>query len=160
MKIILVLVSLLMSSLIFAQEVAQPDVKLLDAAIESYLKENKARFKFSPTEFIIEVADKAVYQNIKKQVGNTAIIIKTKKELQDYSKQKTGQEISFFVISISKNETGFFADIIDDGIKCTMNAGVASFEYKSWALARTCSLTINKQFVFQEIDCLLLPTDK
>jgi hypothetical protein len=156
MKLLPIILLLSISAVTFGQVVAKPDAKLLDTAIQQYLKEMGSKFKIAPTEFIIEVADKSAYTSIKKKVGNTAILIKTKKELQDYSGSKTGKSIGFFVIDVEKDGANFLIDIMDDGIK---SSKPGSFEYNSIGAGRVCSLTFNSNFVFQTIDCLLLPTD-
>jgi hypothetical protein len=147
------------SSMSYAQMVAKPDAKLLDAAIEQYLKEMKSKFSIAPAEFIIEAKDPAVYTNVKKKVGSTAIVIKTKKELQGYSAQKTGKNIGFFVIDVEKVDGKFSVDIMDDGIKSVMENGAPAFAYKSFGVGRACVMTFSSSYAFEDIDCLLLPTD-
>lgn len=155
MKTLSVLLLLFISSMSFGQVVAKPDAKLLDAVIEQYLNEMKASFKIVPSEFIIEVADKSIYQNVKKKIGSSTIIPKTKKELQDYSLKKEGKSIGFFVIDIEKIDNKYIVDIMDDGIK----SSGGSFSYDSIAAGRACELTFSNNFKFESIDCLLLPTD-
>lgn len=155
MKVLPFLFLLFASTITFGQAVAKPDAKLLDAAIEKYLGEMKAKFKIAPTEFIIETEDKTVYQNVKKTIGTTTITVKTKKELQDFS-QKAGKAVGFFVIDVEKSGSKFLVNVIDDGIK----ANGANFTYDSVGAGRACTLTFNSSFAFESIDCLLLPTDK
>jgi hypothetical protein len=139
----------------FGQVVAKPDAKLLDAAIEQYLNEMKTKFKIIPSKFIIEVKDKSVYQNIKKKIGGSTILTKTKKELQEYSTQEPGKNIGFFVIDVEKAGNKYIVDIMDDGIK----SSGGSFSYDSFGVGRACQLTFSANFTFETIDCLLLPTD-
>lgn len=155
MKTLSVLLLLFISNLSFGQVVAKPDAKLLDAAIEQYLNEMKSAFKIVPSEFIIEVADKSIYQNVKKKIGNSTIVVKTKKELQDYSAKKAGKNIGFFVIDVEKMSNKYIVDIMDDGIQS--NGG--NFSYDSFGAGRACELTFSTNFAFETIDCLLLPTD-
>lgn len=139
----------------FAQAVAKPNTALLDAAIEQYLKEMKTSFKIVPSEFIIEVADKSIYQNVQKKVGSSTIITKTKKELQDYSLQKKGKSVGFFILEVEKMGDKYVVDIMDDAIKS--NGG--AFSYDSIGAGRACELTFSANFKFETIDCLLLPSD-
>jgi hypothetical protein len=155
MKTLSVLLLLFVSTMSFGQVIAKPNAKLLDAAIEQYLNEMKSKFKIAPSEFIIEVADKSIYQNVKKKVGSSTIITKTKKELQDYSNQKAGKNIGFFVIDVEKVGDKYIVDIMDDGIKS--NGG--DFIYDSFGAGRACELTFSANFTFETIDCLLLATD-
>jgi hypothetical protein len=155
MKILPVLLLLFISTISFGQALAKPDAKLLDAAIEQYLTEMKNSFKIVPSEFIIEVADKSIYQNVKKKIGGSAIVLKTKKELQDYSLKKDGKSIGFFVIDVEKAGNKYIVDIMDDGIK----SSGGDFSYDSIAAGRACELTFSANFTFETIDCLLLPTD-
>lgn len=159
MKVLPVLFLLFVSSLSFGQVIAKPDAKLLDTAIEQYLKEMKSKFSIAPSEFIIEAADKSAYANVKKKVGNTTIIVKSKKELQDYSTQKAGKSIGFFAIDVEKSGNKYIVDIMDDGIKCSMQGGEATFDYDSINAGRACELTFSSSFAFETIDCLLLPSD-
>jgi len=155
MKALSIILLLFVSSMSFGQVVAKPDAKLLDAAIQQYLKEMSSKFKIAPAQFIIEAEDKSAYASIKKKVGNTAIVIKTKKELQDYA-SKAGKAVGFFTIDVEKDGGNFLVDIMDDGIKSSKSG---QFEYDSIGAGRVCSLTFNSSFAFQTIDCLLLPTD-
>lgn len=155
MKTLSALLLLFVSTISFGQAVAQPDAKLLDAAIEQYLNEMKTKFKIVPAEFIIEVKDKSIYQNVKKKIGSSTIITKTKKELQEYSAQKAGKNIGFFVIDVEKIGNKYIVDIMDDGIK----SDGSSFSYDSFGAGRACELTFSTNFTFETIDCLLLPTD-
>lgn len=155
MKILSVLLLLFVSTMSFGQVVEKPDAKLLDAVIEQYLNEMKTTFKIVPSEFIIEVANKSIYQNVKKKVGGSTILTKTKKELQDYSLQKGGKSIGFFVIDIEKVGDKYIVDIMDDGIK----SSGGNFSYDSIGAGRACELTFSANFTFETIDCLLLSTD-
>lgn len=155
MKTLSVLLLLFISTMSFGQVLAKPDAKLLDVVIEQYLKEMKASFKIVPSEFIIEVADKSIYQNVKKKIGGSTIVVKTKKELQDYSLQKEGKAIGFFVIDVEKVGGKYLVDIMDDGIK----SSGGSFSYDSVGAGRACELTFSSSFAFETIDCLLLPSD-
>lgn len=155
MKTLSVLLLLFVSTMSFGQAIAKPDAKLLDAAIQQYLNEMKASFKIAPTEFIIEVADKSIYKNVKKKIGSSVIITKTKKELQDYSAQKDGQSIGFFVIDVEKVGDKYVVDIMDDGIQ----SSAGNFNYDSVGAGRACELTFSANFTFETIDCLLLATD-
>ncbi|CAA6816892.1 MAG: Unknown protein [uncultured Aureispira sp.] len=155
MKTLSVLLLLFISTMSFAQAVAKPNTALLDAAIEQYLKEMKTSFKIVPSEFIIEVADKSIYQNVQKKVGSSTIITKTKKELQDYSLQKKGKSVGFFILEVEKMGDKYVVDIMDDAIKS--NGG--AFSYDSIGAGRACELTFSANFKFETIDCLLLPSD-
>lgn len=155
MKTLSVLLLLFISTMSFAQAVAKPNTALLDAAIEQYLKEMKTSFKIVPSEFIIEVADKSIYQNVKKKVGSSTIIAKTKKELQDYSLQKKGKSVGFFILEVEKIGDKYIVDVMDDAIKS--NGG--AFSYDSIGAGRACELTFSASFKFETIDCLLLPSD-
>lgn len=159
MKILPLFLLLFVSSLSFGQAVAKPDAKLLDAAIEQYLKEMKSKFSIAPSEFIIETEDKSIFQNVKKKFGNTAIILKTHKELEDYSTQKAGKNIGFFTVDVEKSGNEYIVDIMDDGIKCSMQSGSATFDYDSFGAGRACELYFSLDMKFKEIDCLLLPND-
>ncbi|WP_052598612.1 hypothetical protein [Aureispira sp. CCB-QB1] len=151
----LLLFLLITTTLSFGQTISKPDAKLLNAAIEQYLKEMKTTFKIVPSEFIIEVADKSIYQNVSKKIGSATIVPKTKKELQNYSTQKTGQKIGFFVIEVEKMDNKYIVDIMDDGIQSTSG----NFTYDSIGAGRACELTFDANYNFKTIDCLLLPTD-
>ena len=48
---------------------------------------------------------------------------------------------------------------MDDGIKCTMKDGAASYSYDSFGAGRGCELTFSSIYSFEDIDCLLLSTD-
>lgn len=155
MKTLSVLFLLFIATISFGQVIEKPDAKLLDAAIEQYLNEMKTKFKIVPSEFIIEVADKSIYQNVKKKVGAVTIVPKTKKELQTYSAQKAGKNIGFFVIDVEKIGNKYIVDIMDDGIK----SSGGSFSYDSFGAGRACELTFSSNYTFETIDCLLLPND-
>ncbi|BDS09701.1 hypothetical protein [Aureispira anguillae] len=159
MKASSILFLLLMATMSLGQTVAKPNAQLLDTAIDQYLKEMNRHFGITPTQFIIETTDKTNYQAIKKKVGNTAIVVKTKKELQDYSRQKVGEAIGFFVIDVEKTGDKYTVDIMDDGIQCTLQDGNPNFSYDSVGIGRACILTFDGNFVFEHIDCLLLPSD-
>ncbi len=159
MKLLSILLLLLVSSISFGQIITNADSKLLDSAIEQYLLEMKSKFSITPSEFIIESDNKATYDKVKKKSGSTSIVIKTKKELQSYSAQKPGKDIGFFSIEVEKSGERFIVDIMDDGIKCTMNEGLASYSYDSIGAGRACELTFSANFTFEDIDCLLLATD-
>lgn len=155
MKTLSILLLLFVSTMSFGQVVDKPDAKLLDAVIEQYLKEMKTTFKIVPSTFIIEVANKSIYQNVKKKIGSSTLVTKTKKELQDYSLQKEGKNIGFFIIDVEKVGNKYIVDIMDDGIK----SSGGKFSYDSVGVGRACQLTFSSSFTFETIDCLLLPTD-
>jgi hypothetical protein len=159
MKSLSIILLLLISSMSFGQTVANADAKLLDAAIEQYLKEMKSKFSIAPAEFIIESENKAAYDKVKKKSGSTSIVVKTKKELQSYSVHKPGKDIGFFSIDVEKSGEKYVVDIMDDGIKCTMKDGVASYSYDSFGAGRACELTFSSTYSFEDIDCLLLSAD-
>lgn len=156
MKALSIFFLLLVTTISFGQAVEKPDTKLLNTAIGQYLKEMKVKFNIAPSQFIIEAKDKSVYQNVDRKVGNTTIVIKTKKELQEYSSKKVGKNIGFFAIEVEKTGNKYLVDIMDDGIKCN---GGNSFSYDSFGAGRACELTFSSSFSFEGIDCLLLPTD-
>ena len=155
MKTLSTLLFLFISTMSFAQIVAKPNTSLLNATIEQYLKEMNSQFKIAPSEFIIEVADQSIYQNVKKKVGRSTIITKTKKELQEYSTQKEGQNIGFFVIEVEKVGNKYIVDVMDDGIKFSSD----NFNYNSFGAGRACELIFSSNFTFETMDCLLLSSD-
>ncbi len=158
MKTLAIILLLFVSSISFGQTVANPDVKLLDAAIAKYLNELETKFKDRPSEFIIEAEDKSVFKNIKMKVGSTTILVKSPKELRDYSTQRAGKIVHFFSISVEKEDGKYLVDILADNIKCTMQNGSATFS-EGLAEGRSCLLMFNASFAFESIDCLLLSSD-
>lgn len=160
MNVLSVFLLLLLSTFSYGQSIAQPDSKLVNAAVERYLQEMKQSFNITPSTFIVEVADKNQFAGIQTKIGGATIILKTKKELQALSAQKAGKAIGFFAIEVEKTSDGnYLVDIMDDGIKCTMQDGNATFSYDSIAAGRACELIFDASFKFKSIDCLLLPTD-
>ena len=130
-------------------------VSLLDATINQYLQEMKAQYGWTPSQFIIETADKATYQALRTRYGSTQVLVKTTEELQAYSTQHVGKTVEFFNLDIENSDDAYQVYVVTESIRTIMQGGAPAHNYGMAQQGRACTLQFDAKLAYQGIDCLL-----